>query len=242
MISLKDYIGSIVSDLNHARAMADIQSANIAKIYAQDELLSNFSIPRFKAREIKLKIPVAIDKLNEKQPVDYQPIQNKEFNSSTYHALKDISKQTSFTRNISLQLKKTISMNTGILEKEIKSGELKDASLKLFSKKVSETFMSIYGIQKGKKEEIKKLLFISKGESLSKKIEKMLIEKLNPIIKEKKDIAVIESTQVIVEASKLNEIKPENVIQIEMTLNEEGMEWNTHENSEGKIISKLLAE
>jgi hypothetical protein len=47
---------------------------------------------------------------------------------------------------------------------------------------------------------------------------------------------------VIVEAHKLREQKPENMIYIKLKISEEGMEWNKAENQEGKIESKLLPE
>ena len=51
-----------------------------------------------------------------------------------------------------------------------------------------------------------------------------------------------DSVQVTVEAAKLREIKPENIIIIKMKISEEGMEWIKMENNDGEVVSKLVPE
>ena len=57
MITLKDYIGTIVSSVNNARGMADEASAKLAKQYAEDDILQFYTVPRMRMQDIDLEIP-----------------------------------------------------------------------------------------------------------------------------------------------------------------------------------------
>jgi hypothetical protein len=59
-ITLSNYVGFIFSEITRARDIADRHSRDIALIYAQDEILKNFSVPRFKIPKMELTIPVLI--------------------------------------------------------------------------------------------------------------------------------------------------------------------------------------
>lgn len=58
MPKLNEYLGGIVSEIANSRKMADLQTLQIAKEYAQDEMLKNFSIPRMKIGTVDLTIPL----------------------------------------------------------------------------------------------------------------------------------------------------------------------------------------
>jgi hypothetical protein len=59
-ITLADYTGYIFLEIIKARQMADLHSAELAKVYAQDPVLKYFSVPRFKIPRMELTIPVLI--------------------------------------------------------------------------------------------------------------------------------------------------------------------------------------
>ncbi len=59
-ITLSDYVGFIFGEIVKARALADAESKRIALLYKDDEILKNFSVPRFKIPEMDLAIPVLI--------------------------------------------------------------------------------------------------------------------------------------------------------------------------------------
>ena len=64
MITLEEYLGTLVVNLAQARVLADIESAKIAEAYASNNLLKHFSIPRMKIEEVELVIPVAVAKID----------------------------------------------------------------------------------------------------------------------------------------------------------------------------------
>ncbi|CAM1365178.1 hypothetical protein [Tenacibaculum xiamenense] len=223
MVNLNEYLGGIATSIAEARLMSDLKSLEIAEKFAKHNLLKHFTIPRFKAQNVELTIPVAIGELSSDYEKDYEPINNIEFNSQTYTILKNSSKVNTFDRKTSTLLRSLIAEETDILEKNLKANQNNEEFLDQFSMRVAERFLSIYP---------KKLDY--------KFLVKQLNSNLKPLISSKQ--VVKQNTKVIVEAHKLNEIKPENIIQIKMTLNEEGMEWYTSENDNGEIESKLLPE
>lgn len=223
MVNLNEYLGGIATSISEARLMSDLKSLEIAEKFAKHDLLKHFSIPRFKAKNIELTIPVAIGELENSYEKEYQPIDNIGFNSKTYTILKDASKATSFDRKTSISIRSVIAKETDELERNIKSTENKDLSLKQFSERVAEKFVSV------SKEKLDYTSLVNK-----------LTTDLKSSIKTRQ--LVKQNTKVIVEAHKLNEIKPENIVQIKMTLNEESMEWYTSENENGEKESKLLPE
>jgi hypothetical protein len=59
-ITMSDYVGFIFSEITRARVIADAESRRIAEIYSTDEILKEFSVPRFKIPEMNLAIPVIV--------------------------------------------------------------------------------------------------------------------------------------------------------------------------------------
>lgn len=224
---LKDYLGSLVSGINQARAMADVESAKIAEAYAANSILKNFSVPRFKASNIELDIPIAIDELNEVEEKNYQPIDNKSFNSYAYNVFKDVLKVDSFGRKQSDLLRKRIAADTDVLEKDLKAKEDIQKSLNKFATGVTRFFITA---TKNEDKEIQRKLMAQLQESLISKIQAP-----------KKTIDM-DNTKVLVQSHQLKEIPPENIVRIKMTLVEEGMEWQTIERDNGEVETKLLPE
>ncbi|MCB4809374.1 hypothetical protein LG651_14050 [Tamlana sp. 62-3] len=224
---LKDYLGSLVSGINQARAMADVESAKIAEAYAANSILKNFSVPRFKASNIELDIPIAIDELNEVEEKNYQPIDNKSFNSYAYNVFKDVLRVDSFDRKQSDLLRKRIAADTDVLEKDLKAKEDIRKSLNKFATSVSRFFITA---TKNDDKEIQGKLTTQLQESLISKIQ------------EPKKTIDMDNTKVLVQSHQLKEIPPENIVRIKMTLVEEGMEWQTIERDNGEVETKLLPE
>lgn len=59
-ITLADYTGYIFVEIVRARQMADDYSRKVAEVYAADNVLQHFSVPRFKVPKMELTIPVLI--------------------------------------------------------------------------------------------------------------------------------------------------------------------------------------
>ena len=244
MPTLKDYLGSLVKDLNYARVIADVESANIAKMYAEHDLLKHFSIPRMKIQDTELTIPVAIDELEKSVETDYQPIDNKRFYTKTYAEIKNVFKVSSFNREVSTALRKAIFAQIDTLEKSVKSGADIRTSLNDFSESISE--ISINAIKSDKQERAvfeKALKFHDiNDDQIREKLVENLAKYLQPEIKPREMTGKIENAKVTVESDKLKEKRPETLLYIKLRITEESMEWQTFEDAEGNIVSKLMVE
>jgi len=244
MPTLKDYLGSLVRDLNHARVIADVETANIAKMYAEHDLLKHFSIPRMKIQDTELTIPVAIDELESSVEKDYQPIDNKSFYARTYAEIKNAFKVSSFSRDISTSLRKAIYSHVDALEKSIKSGAAIKISLDGFSETVSDVALeTIVSDKKGRDifEETLKSRAVN-DDQVKEILMANLTKHLQAEIKPREVTGKIENAQVTVESDKLKDKKPESLLYIKMKITEESMEWQTMEDADGNIVAKLMVE
>lgn len=59
-ITLSDYLAFLLSEISRARDMADRYTREIALVYAKDDVLRHFSVPRFKLSKMALNIPVLV--------------------------------------------------------------------------------------------------------------------------------------------------------------------------------------
>jgi len=239
MATLKDYLGTIVADINYARGLADIESARMAKEYAEDNILQYYSIPRMRMQDVELTIPIGISELPSKKIVDYQPVNNNQFYSYTYQSLKDVYELDSLKNNEYKQVSKIIKTAINHLEKRIKATNKITKELIHFSeviaKKTRRNILKQLEINIEKKSALKEIPTIEI-------VRKFLVGKLKPQIKPIEKQALIESAEVIVESDKLREIKPEHLIHIKIKIIEQGMEWHKIENANGDIVSKLTVE
>ncbi|MBA6293280.1 hypothetical protein H4J58_12050 [Colwellia sp. MB3u-70] len=244
MPTLKDYLGSLLRDLNHARVIADVETAHIAKMYAEDNLLKHFSIPRMKIQETELTIPIAIDELDSSVEKDYQPIDNKLFYAKTYAEIKNVFKVSSFNRDISTALRKAIYSHIDALEKSIKSGAGIKVSLDGFSETVSDLALeTIISDKKGRVffDEVLKSHNIN-DDQVKEMLVANLTKYLQAEIKPREMAGKIENAQVTVESDKLKDKRPESLLYIKMKITEESMEWQTMEDADGNIVAKLMVE
>lgn len=244
MPTLKDYLGSLIKDINHARVIADVESANIAKMYAEDDILKHFSIPRMKIQDTELTIPIAIDELESSVEKDYQPIDNTTFYAKTYAEIKNVFKVSSFSRELSASLRKSIYLQIDSLEKTIKSGADIKTSLDAFCETVSDIAIeTIISDKKGRVVFGEALKYHKiDDEQFKEKLVTNLAKYLQSEIKSREITGKIENAKVTVESDKLKEKKPESLLYIKMKISEESMEWQTMEDADGNVISKLMVE
>lgn len=240
MAKLSDFLGGLISGISDARVNSDLQSLKIAEEYAKDDLLKHFAVPRMRVVNVELNIPVAIDKLLEKNEKVYEPIDNKSFSSKAYRQILYSLEENKLSNDVSRILRTHIAEQIQILESKIRVNPI-DNPLQEFSNnialKVIEHVNLIYKGEKRKILEDKKAIL-----NLQNIIDKGLFTSLKDEIKLKSENTILDSLQVIVESDKLREVKPENVIMIKMTISEQGMEWIKMENSKGEVINKLMPE
>jgi hypothetical protein len=88
-ITLSDYVGFIFSEIVKARVLADAESKRIALLYKDDEILKNFSVPRFKIPEMNLSIPVLISGARYKTTLRFN-LEETKFNEFIINKLNNV--------------------------------------------------------------------------------------------------------------------------------------------------------
>jgi len=222
---LSEFLGELVSSISNARVKSDIQSVKIAEEYAKNNLLQHFAVPRMRVDKVELNIPIAIDKLLKKKEPTYEPIDNIRFSSITYQTTLESLGVTSLSRVDSRHLKTSIAEQIKILEAKIRANKI-DNALEDFSKTIASQVIALPGKDGLVLENITKAL----NKSLQNEI------KLDP------ENPVLDLLDVVVEADKLREIKPENIMTIKMTVSEQGMEWVKMKNINEEVVAKLMPE
>lgn len=251
MAKLKDYLGSLVKDLNEARYAADVESARIAQLYANDPILKHFSVPRMKILDTELTIPIAVESLEHSIDTQYDPVDNNKLFKTVYDEVKNVIETKSFNASISRDLRKSIYRHIDTLEKEVKGGEDTVKSIEKFAKRVVEE--SISKIKKDTKESvkltkrIKKLDIGSNDEKTKEEHLKNLLganmkEHLVQVVKPPRTIEKLENAHITAESAKLKEYSPQNIVYIKMKVTEESMEWQTIVDEDGKVVPKLIPE
>lgn len=240
MADLSEFLGNLVSSISESRVNSDLQSVRIAKQYATDNLLQHFAVPRMRIENVELTIPIAIDDIQTKQINNtLDPIDNISFSSITYQQILKTISIDSLPSTISRVFKAKINESIKELESQININQIKNSLLN-YSNKITEMVMiNIESIHKTLNIKItnkEQLALIQKG------LVKNLQDNLKDEIKITQNNSILSDYNVIVESSKLREIKPENIIMIKMNISEQGMEWIKMENDNGEVVSKLMPE
>ena len=239
MAKLSEFLGALVSSISDARVESDIQSVRIAEEYSRDNLLQYFAIPRMRVDKVELNIPVAIDMLLEKNQKIYEPIDSNRFSAKTFQLIFKSLEVTNLSKEHLDTLGTTIAENIKLLELRIRLDQI-ESGLKEVSENIAST---VVGLANAVFKENNRIS-LTKPQLFS--LKKALVLELQFALKNeiilKSESKVLESLQVIVEADKLREVKPENIIMIKMTISEQGMEWVKMENNKGEVITKLMPE
>lgn len=231
MAKLNEYLGSIISSITNARVLSDIQSVKVAEEYSKHPLLKHFAIPRMRIENVELTIPVALEAFEEKAEPVYEPIDNRAFNTAAYNELLANIGVSKLPAELSHGVISRIASETEVLERQVKF-ERNISPLTSFVRAVVDHLLEQPAGQKiikGNEVDIK---------SLKSKLHDTLLTKIKPYTESK----IIDHLNVIVEADKLREKKPESLVYIKMRISESGMEWHKMESSAGEIESKLLPE
>jgi hypothetical protein len=239
MARLSDFLGGLASGICDARVNSDIQSLKIAEEYAKNDLLKHFSVPRMRIDKVELNIPIAVDSLIEKTQRIYQPIDNQSFSAKTYQQVLKSLAVTSLSSEVSKNLRTEIADQVHLLEAKIRVNQTEDSleeftdSIALKTMEIADTINMSNKRRKSTRAEMTKL-------------QTNTVRELKAALKEeivfKKEVSVLDAVHVIVEADRLREIRPENVIMIKMTISEQGMEWINMEDKDGKVVNKLMPE
>jgi len=238
MAKLNEYLGTLVSNISDARFLADVESARLALLYAEDSILKHFSIPRMKIEDVELTIPIAIDDMELEKIERTKPaIDSNKLTSIAYTEILNALKIQSFPMEFSREIRAEISRESARISDEITKANI-DKLIKEFS-------VNIASIIESKIDILIKNQIISPDVIRDKKT--VLNQLMASISKQAKAIANFEPTKeqlsnlnVTFETNRLKEKNPNTLVIIKMKISEESMEWERYEDNEGNIVTKLL--
>ncbi|WP_179469887.1 hypothetical protein [Chryseobacterium sp. H1D6B] len=226
MPKLNEYLGGIVSEIISARRMADLQTLQIAKEYAQDDLLKHFSIPRMKIGNVDLTIPFA---------TGGKSIKN--FNEFTYDEIV----KTAGTDYDASDTKNDQNLKSVLLNME---ADYNNALLKIRAENITVFTDAEYHYFKNMPEKIIDFCKSLPNFKWQKTDPQFLSERVYARILDeaKKNIEKTEDYGIIVEADKLMALDAKCLIYAKMTVSEAGMEWSRYEDINGNPVETLIPE
>ncbi|PHN07807.1 hypothetical protein [Flavilitoribacter nigricans] len=235
MVTIKDFLGALAVGINQSRVLADLESANIAREYAADEILKHFSVPRFRMDDVTLHIPMAIDQLGKKLANDQSPLDQEKIEQLVFRTFQELAPVDKMDERHKIALERYLQLQLELLETDLSEGRDKETALRFFVSSLVSELMIILSVQE--KEEV-----FPKATELKEKLAETLMTRLNQVVKDPVEVIDLEQTRVIVEAAKLKEIRPENLIRASVQLVEESLILQRIEGNDGEIRFKLLPE
>lgn len=230
-MKLHDYIGGLVNSIQQARVSADLQAVRVAEDYAKHSLLEHFPVPRMRLKDVEMTIPVAINPNQMQKSTNYEPIDNREFNTLAYKETLASLGLKSLARAPSQQLRQVIAEQTDELEKAIlKDGQTQ--AIRNFAFKVAKI-----GVDLGEAN-----LTDAQKKERTAQISDRLNEQLRPAIKPINTNTLLGEIDVAIEADILREKPADSLVNIKLVIQEEGVEWHRLENESGKLTHKLIPE
>ena len=230
MITLKDYVGNIYREITKARVQADIETVEVAREYANHDLLKHFSVQNMKMKNVEVCIPVAVDSPEVRLPsVNETVVLN-----SVLDAAKKVVSETEGNKLISrtnlVNLKRMAKANTVLLKSTPSSSklDLDKTKLNAYINKTADKQFSILKPQL--------------GNTTSVRFRKLMIEKITAELA-RKNKADLEKIPVIIETSRLRTLKDTSAIMnIKIVIEEDSMEWMRDVDEDGNSSSYLSYE
>ena len=229
MPTLNEYLGGIVSEITSARKMADMQTVEIAKEYAKDNLLKHFSIPRMKVGTVDLTVPFAKAASSPILPfTDFAYDEIIKVAKTDYNPSDAAGDKSLKAFLVDLQ----VYYNNGLEKARINK-------VTLFTDEHMEYFDIIPQYTVEFCQTLSNFTWkLIKPETLKERIYQRIFKEAKKTIENKTD----NDYEIIVEASKLMELDPKCLIVAKMSVTESGMEWSKYEDIDGNIIETLIPE
>lgn len=229
MIQLKEYIGSLVAEMNNARAIADMKTKQLALAYAEDNVLKHFPVPHFRTPEVELTVPIAIDQLSKADVTNAQIKDKTSFSQETLKVLNTHYKQKTLDAATAKRISSIVSTNINTLQRKLDAGADVKESLAQYGKMLAKDTYTPY-------KELTKARTATETTLI-----KNLTKALTPMVNVEKATDLYNSS-IIFEAAKLQQMDAKSLIQVKIKMHESGMEWTQVENEDGSVNDKLIPE
>lgn len=226
---LKDYISALVTSMTEARVNADTFSANVARLYLENDMLRHFPVPRMRIGDVEMDVPVAVNSVGSKATIINKP--NLSIVADKVYAdvcngfelnVTDVDNNASASKALREGIASEIAEIVNKIDESNYSEILKSSSNKIANNSLDVLGKHNFSVDKNKVPAVA----LQVEETLGKEFVSTNIEDLD----------------VIVEASKLKEFPSNTLLNLKIKLVEDGMQWAISKNDKEEIETKLMPE
>ena len=227
---LGDYLGHLLSEITAARMQADLETARIAEIYAAHPLLRRMPVPRFRAPNITLDVPVSVTQMEEAA-----------IGEPRRGGLSISSLKTSLESAVDVTLHTAFPKLSARVRAEARTAAI-DAAARLARPEVALTHAAVEELASAASAaaisalECRQEMAPDLSERLSAELARASAAAIAEAIVPPPRLHVAVTTRELREAG-----PPELLARLKLTISEEAMEWSVSE-SEGKTTARLVPE
>jgi len=236
MVTLSDYLGFLMKEISHARLSSDLASIELAKMYAENDLLKNLSVPRVRLSRIDVSVPLVVESLKMDQASDFRSLgspQNQEALNRILAALFTKHFDVKFSKEEQKNISARIRLGTETIARKNAYQEGKND----FERFTEDTF--IYAVN---------LKDVRKLQDFDRRFDQSLHELRNQFMAlfdaqvqpgpTKLDAMLVNPVTAAVRAAQ----PPQAIFVLNLSLTEEGIELVTVQDSEGNTKKVLVIE
>lgn len=231
MPTLDEYLGGIFASLTQARLSADVQAARVAEQYSRHELLRHFAVPHLRFSQIELTIPVAIETV---QPGSRSGISEEAREAVRKPLLAGVAKMLRIGRLPKATVEAVTPAIDAALDRLAERGVARprEDSLAEFGEELAcDVRRALEKTEASRRQRFDSAAFAQIAREEAAKHAGSIVP-----------AASLGDLEVIAESHRLREQRPSDLLVIKMSINEEGMEWQQMEMSDGRTERKLLPE
>lgn len=236
MVTLSDYLGFLMKEISHARLSSDLASIELAKMYAENELLRNLSVPRVRLSRIDVSVPLVVESLKMDQASDFRNLNSPQNQDALNRILSSL-----FTKHFDVKFsreeQKNISARIRLGTEPIARKSAYQEGRNDFERFTEDTF--IYAVN---------LKDIRKLQDFDKRFDQSLHELRSQFMAlfdaqvqpgpTKLEAMVVNPVTAAIRAAQ----PPQSIFVLNLSLTEEGIELVTVQDSEGNTKKVLVIE
>ncbi|MDH7483432.1 MAG: hypothetical protein QHH01_02270 [Spirochaetales bacterium] len=247
MASLDEVVGAIMSQIGKGRSQADLATIEVAKLYREHPLLAAFPVPRLSLDEVVIDLKVSMANAPvTKRSLDVQT--RTEIAAGMERLLAQLPEEETELQNLQKRYKGLARLWQGrspliketvasLLPAEMTTGQRQVAEglATLLCGQLSSALLSPEaGVAKTRSAEfLKKEL-----PRIQTKLADRALQIMDDVLKKRPPIT--ESLEVLVTASELQNIPPEKITTLHITLRESDRSWTQVETGRGAIEDRLV--
>jgi hypothetical protein len=219
---LGDFLGALAREITISRMQADAEALRLAEWYARDPLLKHFPVPRFRLPTVNIRVPVAIEALDEARPsVDLETLKPLFDEAMTEHLHES-------KIRLSVKTRQRVELSVAATLKGIQAAQLPTLGIRAIAEVLADAAVS--GMLDAAESPQAELKAEQQRNSITTILQNALVNTRN----EPARLSVLVTQDQLREAG-------ENVVQLDLNLGEDAVEW-TITDADDPSSARLVSE